>query len=273
MRDRWGAGAAWLVCAVALVVAVPASAKTISITITQRAEQQGTKLVVHTTVGNTGDESAKAVTANLRFGDATVKGKTHDDLAPNASFDEDLAVETGTLGPGRWPYQVTVDYADANLYPFQALLVTTFPVGSPPTAKLSVAKIESSGIADSGSITIHLKNLAAVERDVAYRVVVPEGLEATDPTGRVHLGSWAETTASATIVNRTALAGSKYPVFVVVEYDDGGTHQSVIGQSIVEIVPPRNLWETYQTPLIAGAVLLVVLWLVYVVRGVMSRKP
>jgi hypothetical protein len=89
----------------------------------------------------------------------------------------------------------------------------------------------------------------------------------------VHLAGWAETTASGTIVNRTALAGSKYPVFVVVEYDDEGVHQTVIGQSIVEIVPPRNVWETYQTPLIAAVVVLVALWLVYAVRTGMSRKP
>jgi hypothetical protein len=262
-----------LVWAVVLVAGAAAWAKTISITITQRPELRGTTLVVKATVGNTGDEAAKAVTANVKFGDKQVKGKTHDDLAPNATFDEELSIETGALGPGRWPYQVTVDYADANLYPFQALHVTTIAVESPPTAKMSVSKIESSTIADSGPLTIKLKNLAAVERDVTYRVVVPEGLETGDPSASVHLAGWAEVTSSATIINRTALAGSKYPVFVVVEYDEAGVHQAVIGQSIVEIVPPQNMWETYQTPLIAGAVLLVVLWLVYVARGVMSRKP
>jgi len=273
MRDRWGAGTAWLVCAVVLGAGVPASAKTISITITQRAEQRGANLVVNLTVGNTGDESAKAVTPNLKFGDKQVKGKTHDDVAPNTTFEEELTIETGTLGPGRWPYQVRVDYADANLYPFQALLVTSLPIENPPTAKLSVSKIESEGIADSGPIDIRLKNLSATERDVGFHVVVPEGLEAPDAAATVHLAGWAEVTSSATILNRTALAGSKYPVFVVVEFDDGGMHQSVIGQGIVEIVAPRNVWETYQTPLIAGAVLLVVLWLAYVVRGVMSRQP
>ena len=200
MRDRWGAGTARLVCAVVLAAAAPAGAKTISITITQRAELQGTSLVVHATVGNTGDESAKAVAVNLRFGDKTVKGKPHDDVAPNATFEEDLTIETGALGAGRWPYQVTVDYADANLYPFQALLVTTIPIESPPTAKLSVSKIESEGIGDSGPISIRLKNLAAVERDVTYRVVVPEGLEVTDAVASAHLAGWAESTSSATIV-------------------------------------------------------------------------
>jgi hypothetical protein len=280
MRD-WGRAPVWLVCAavtgvvtgIVTGVAREAAAKTISITISQKAELRGATLVVSTTVGNTGDESAKAVAANLRFGEKHVRGKVHDDVPPNGTFDEELSIETGDLAPGRWPYQVAVDYADANLYPFQALLVTTLPVGDSSTAKLSVPRIESEGIADSGPIHITFKNLAGTERDAGYRVMAPEGLEPLEPTGTVHLKGWAEQTVSATIVNRTALAGSKYPVFVATEYDEGGTHYSVVAQSIVEIVAPRNLWEKYQTLLIGGAVLLVALWVAVVVRGTMSRKP
>jgi hypothetical protein len=121
-------------------------------------------------------------------------------------------------------------------------------------------------------LNVRFKNLAGTERDVSYRVVAPEGLEATEPTGTVALKGWGEASTEVTIVNRTALPGSRYPVFVAVEYDDGGTHQSVVSQGIVEIVSPRNFWEENQTLLIVGAGLLVVLWLVLVVRGAMSRK-
>ena len=74
------------------------------------------------------------------------------------------------------------------------------------------------------------------------------------------------------MVNRTALAGSRYPVFVAVEYDDGGMHQSVVAQGIVEIVAPRNFWEANQRLLIGGAGVLVALWLVLVVRRATSRR-
>jgi hypothetical protein len=255
-----------------LALAAAAEAKTISITIGQKAELQGGKLVVQATVGNTGDESAKAVAVNLRFGDNKVRGKLHDDLAPNQSFEEELSIPTGELAAGRWPYQIAVDYADANLYSFQALLVTTLVVGNPPVPKLSVAEIKSSGIAESGPLSFKLKNLSGTDRDVSYRIVVPEGLEANEPTGTIHLKAYAEDTASTTIVNRTALAGSRYPVFVMLEYEDDGVHQGFVSQGIVEIVPPRDFWEQYQTLLIGGAGLLLAAWLVLVVRGTMSRK-
>jgi hypothetical protein len=241
-------------------------AKTISITIGQKAELRGENLVVKISVGNTGDESAKSVAANLRFGDKAVRGKLHDDLAPNGTFDEELTIPTGTLGEGRWPYSIAVDYADANLYPFQALLVTTQVVGNPPPAKLSVPEIKSDGISESGPLHIKFKNLAAAERDVGFRVIVPEGLEAAEPTANIHLKGWAEDTTSVTVVNRTALAGSRYPVFVAVEYDDGGIHQGLVAQGIVEIVAPRNFWEQNQRLLIVGVGALLALWLVLVLR-------
>jgi len=261
----------WTVWLLVLGLVAGAEAKTISITIAQKAELRGENLVVKTTVGNTGDEAAKSVAVNLRFGDKQVRGKLHDELQPTANFEEELSIATGPLGEGRWPYQIAVDYADANLYPFQALLVTMTVVGSPPPAKLSVPEVKSSGIADSGPLTIKFKNLAAAERDLSFRVVVPEGLEATDPTATIHLKGWGEDTTSVTVVNRTALPGSRYPVFIAVEYDDGGTHQSVVAQGIVEIVAPRNFWEQNQTLLIVGAGLLLALWLVLVVRRATSR--
>ena len=260
-------------CVLVLGLAAVAHAKTISITIGQKAELRGTDLVVKATIGNTGDESAKAVAATLRFGDKQVRGARHEDLAPQARYEEELVVPTGPLGEGRWPYSIAVDYADANLYPFQALLVTAVTVGNPGPAKVSVPEIRSSGIADEGSLSLRFKNLAGVDRDVRYRLIVPEGLEASEPVGSMHLKAWAEATTSIDVVNRTALAGSRYPVFVAAEYDDEGVHQGVVAQGIVEIVPPRNFWEKYQTVLIAGAALLVVAWLGLVARGVMRRSP
>ncbi len=261
----------WIVWVVVLGLAAGAEAKTISITIGQKAELRGENLVVKTTVGNTGDEAAKSVAANLRFGDKQVRGKLRDELAPNATFEEELTIATGTLGEGRWPYQIAVDYADANLYPFQALLVTTMAIGSPPPAKFAVPEIKASPIAESGPLTLRFKNLGATERDVSYRVAVPEGLEATDGTGTMHLKGYGEDSMSVTVVNRTALAGSRYPVFIAVEYDDGGMHQSVVSQGIVEIVAPRNFWEENQKLLIGGVGFLVALWLVLVVRRATSR--
>jgi hypothetical protein len=261
------------VCGAVALAAGPALGKTISITIGQKAEIQNGNLAVHLNIGNTGDEAAKSVAPSLRFGEKQVRGTLRPELVPNGSFEEDLQVPTGELGEGRWPFQIAVDYADANQYPFQALLVTTLVVGNPPPGKVSVPEIASSGISDSGTLNVRFKNLAGVERDTSYRVVVPEGLEATTPTGTVHLPAWGENTANVSVVNRTALAGSRYPVFVTIEYEDGGLHQGVVAQGVVEIFSAQSFWQRNTLPLLAVAGLLVAVWLVLVVRsGAFSRR-
>jgi len=205
---RWRT-AAWLVACAALALGTTATAKTISITIGQSTEVRGDSLVAKTKVGNTGDEPAKAVTAMLRFGEKVVRGKLHETLEDGSSFDEELTLATGKLADGRWPYAIAVDYADANLYPFQALLMTTTVVGNPPPPKLTIPEMKADPIASSGSLHIRFKNLAGTARDVSYRVVVPEGLEASEPTGTIALKDWGESSADVTIVNRTALPGSR----------------------------------------------------------------
>ena len=261
------------IAAMLAAIAPAAHAKTISITIGQKTELVDDRLVVKATVGNTGDESAKAVAVNLRFGDAKARGKLHDDLAPNASFEEELSVPVGKLGDGRWPYQIAVDYADANLYPFQALLVTTFVVGNPPPARISVPTIAAEGgIAGSGSLQVRFKNLAGTARDATYRVIAPEGLEVEDATGTVHLKAWGEDERTFEVINRTALAGSRYPVFVAAEYDAEGLHQGIVAQGVVEIVAPRDFWERHRLLLFVGAGGLVLLWLALVVRRATTRR-
>jgi hypothetical protein len=109
------------------------------------------------------------------------------------------------------------------------------------------------------------KNLAGVERSLAYRVAMPEGLEVASPTGRVALAGWSEESEEVTIVNRTTLAGSRYPVFVAVEYDEDGVHHGVVQQGMIEIVPPSDFWKDNQRVLLIGAGVLVILWLGFVV--------
>jgi hypothetical protein len=262
-------GAVW---GIVLLATTGADARTISISIGQRAELRDGMLVVKLNVSNGGDEAAKSVTAKLRVGDDEVRGKLHDELGPSATFEEELSIRTGQLGVGRWPFQIAVDYADANQYPFQALHMTTIVVGQPPIAKVSLPEIAAAGgIAEQGTITVKFKNLAGAARELSYRLAAPEGLEAKEPTGRVSLAGWGDASESVAIINRTALAGSRYPVFVAVEYDEDGVHHAVVQQGMVEIVPPRDFWKENQRALLIGAGVLVAVWLVFVLMRAVKK--
>ena len=82
----------------------------------------------------------------------------------------------------------------------------------------------------------------------------------------IHQSSWLDTPdpaeafeavkVKAPLLNRTALAGSRYPIFVAVEYDEDGAHQTLIASSTVEVQPKRP----FSRWIIVGAVVLVVVW-------------
>jgi hypothetical protein len=256
----------------ACALAAPAEAGTISITISQGVAVSADKLMVNLKVGNSGDEAALSVTPSLRFGDQVVRGKGKESLAPNTSFEETLTLPVGSLGEGRWPYRIAVDYTDQNQYPFQALQTQAINVGSPPPAKVVVPTIKSADIAGSGTLTLTVKNLTADPRTARVSVFVPEGLEATDPIREVKLDGWKEQDLTIPITNRTALAGSRYPVFVVAEYDDGAVHESAVAQGIVSVIEAQSFFSRNTRFLWIGAGVLVVLWLAIVVMRSAGRS-
>src|SRR5262245_61532818 len=109
-----------------LLAAARADAGSISITMTATAEVKDTNLNIGLKVGNSGDEAASSVMATLRVRDQEAKGQRHDAIDPGTTVQESLTAPLGDIGPGRWPYRLTVDYTDANQYPFQALHAASF---------------------------------------------------------------------------------------------------------------------------------------------------
>lgn len=230
---------------VGALAAGPALAGSISITTTQQPKYEAETLTVAITIGNSGDEAAHSVSPLLRFRGETVRGKRHDELAPGQTVKDEIALPVGELGPGRWIYAVAVDYADANQYPFQALQMGSISVGDLGPAKVTATKVTAEPIAKDGRLSIDLKNLAGEARTVRATTHVPEGLEVTSDVGEVSLEPWAERVVTADVVNRTALPGSRYPVFVTVEYDTDDGHYGGVFQGIVEITSAANVVERH----------------------------
>jgi len=244
------------------ILAGPAVAGTISISIQQTAALRDGALAVEITIRNSGDEAAQSVTPVLRFRDKEARGQARPSLEPGTAMEETLTVPAGQLGDGRWPFRLAVDYTDLNQYPFQALEVQSIAVGNPPPAKLSVQGLEvEGGLAGSGELAVPIKNLTAEARSVRLLVQLPEGLEASPAEHTVELAGWGEQTLEVPVTNRTALPGSKYPVFAIAEYDDGAVHHAVVGRGIVEIVGESSRVAAWRPWLFWAAGALVVAWL------------
>ena len=257
--------------ALTLLAARPAAAKNISITLSPTVEISAGTFTLRVKIGNQGDEAAQSVTPILHFQDGEARGQTRASFGPNESFEEALTIPLGDIKPGRWPFRLTVDYTDANQYPFQALQVNAVVVGQPPTPKMSVPQVAADSVATTGTVRVRLKNLAGVARTAIVSVLVPEGLEVPDGVPPVPLAAWEEKTVSAKLVNRTALPGSRYPVYVTVEYDEDGVHQAVIAQGVVEIIAAQSFLERQRSLLWIGAAVLGLLWVTMILWRVSAR--
>jgi hypothetical protein len=245
------------------LVANPAAAGTISMRTDVRAAVLGNRLAVTMKVVNSGDEAAHSVVSAAVLGVRTVAEPRVSTLLPGASLDVSLELPWSPAAAGRWPLVTTVDYADVNGHPFQAMHVSLVPVDGDP-ALIAVVDIEADPIASSGDIVVRLKSLSAVSLRTTLTLLVPRDLEPAVAAHNLELEPWADAEVKTNIVNRTALAGSRYPVFVTVEYDELDGHRAVVGTGTVTVT------GTGSRPVVpfvfAVAAILTVAWLFFVVR-------
>jgi hypothetical protein len=245
---------------VMLVASTPASAGNITLELSSQPQVSEGTLAVQLTVRNGGDEPGRSVGAALHFLNRTIRSEVRPLLGPGETWKAELALPAVDIGKGRWPYRISVDYADANEYPFQALHVGTVPVGSPPPAKLAVVEVTTPLLATSGPLESRVKNLSPNARTVSIAVHLPEGIELAEPVAPVELAAWEERRVTASLVNRAGLPGSRYAVFVSAEYDDGSLHQAVVVPATVEIVAEQSVFERRRSLLWVVAGLLVLVW-------------
>jgi hypothetical protein len=255
----------------ASALASQATAGTIALTLSQRAEVVAGRLVVHLEIGNQGTEQALSVTPSLALGERSVSGHGQRALAPNDSFEETLSLPIGALGEGRWPYRLRVDYTDTNQYPFQALQVQILSIGSPPPTRV-VASIRSVNIESEGVIEVTVKNVSPESRSARVDVVLPDAFRATGASQELALDGWQETAFEVPVTNQDALAGSRHAVFAVAEYEDGGVHQALIAHGQLAVAAPEPFLSRHGRALTLTGAGLLALWLGSLLATLVQRR-
>lgn len=246
---------AFLLVAFGFVVSV-ASAGTISMSISHRLEIEAERITAVVTVSNSGDEAAHSVGTVLEIMGTEYRGEPRTSLEPGASYEERLEAPVLGEAEGRWPYRIAVDYTDANQYPFQALSVATFQRGNPPPAEIALTSVTVPGLAQQGVLVAGVKNLSDSERSASLRLVTPRGMEAPNGKTEFSLAPWEDRSLEVSVVNRFALAGSRYPVYAVVEYEEGGLHQAVVASGDLQIIEAGTLDENSRSYVWIAAVVL-----------------
>jgi hypothetical protein len=235
----------------------PALATTISLVTETTATFKPGAVSVAIKVTNAGDEAASSVTPAVRLFGQEGRAQPRASLRPGETMEAAVELPLAALLPGQWPLSATVDYADANGYPFQALQLALVSTPGATPSLVAVLGVEAEPIQGSGSLRARIKSLSEAARPVRAQFYVPRGLELSAPAQTLTLGPWAEMEVRGKVVNRAALPGSRYPVFATVEYEDGSGHHAAVGHAIAEIGGPRKVPAWYAW---AGAGALLLAW-------------
>ena len=258
-----------LCAALLLLPAAHAAAGSITLRLSASAELRDGALRVALTVTNQGDAEALALRPRLQFLGREEKGAAHRSLAPGASLDAVLALEAAP-GAGRWPFALAVDYADANAHPFQAFSAGLVTLGEPPPFGLLLDGVRATPLDDRGTLFVTLRNPAGPERRARVRALVSADLDPPAEAKDVLVRSGRSEVALPLGI-RTALAGNRYVAFVVVECDEAGFHQALLGETLVEVRARRPLLFA---PLLAAGLLLLLVWgAALLVRRSRSASP
>ena len=243
--------------------AASAAAGTITITTEVSVAVKDHALAVTLRITNSGNEAAQTIAPEVRLADRSVRASGAASLPPGPPFETTVDLPWDTTASGQWPVVTAVDYADTNGYPFQAMQVALVALGTASPALVAVVDVTASSVTTAGTVTARLKSLSEIPRQATLHFFVPRGLEVVEPVRPLPLAPWSDAQVEARIVNRSAVAGSRIPLFVAVEYDDAGGHHTSLAHDLLDVrtVESARGWYAFTAAAVMMAAWVVVLTL------------
>ena len=237
----------------------------ITISSTNKIQYEGGRFEFFINVTNKGDESAFNVQITCEVGGEVISSEIREELGVDESFKQTLTANFTIENPGRYPAIVTVSYTDSNQYPFSAVSVPTF-INIEGTAPKTLGILRGDEFSSIGSAELVLKNLDNQPKKVQVRFVLPKELSSSDLYREVSLGPNGEEKIIFDMKNFSALPGSNYPVYALLEYDLNEKHYSSSAVGMVKIVK-KDLIKENKNILIGLAVLLGLVFIFINVRS------
>ena len=194
------------------------------------------ELTLVATAENRGDVPAHAVQFEIIFNDRVLTGPVVETLGQDKKTSSSCTPVDVALMPGRYPVVIKTYYKDASSHRFTALTVGFYDYRSilKPTVSINgqATRIPVDG---KGQIAFVLRNDGQTEQKIDLALFIPNELSASHEHRVVEIGPQQEATVVYDIENYSALTNSSYPVSLVGQYENAGSHFSVAGSAVVRI--------------------------------------
>ena len=240
----------------------------ITIKVDTRATVNENRLKLDINLTNNGNEAAYnvVVSADL-YGERKVSKKNEKlDVKKELSvkFDYELNLER----QGTYSVVLTVNYADANLHGFSVISVPQFNYMENVSPLLS-CNIDKLYLSKRGDLNLSLKNLDENEKNIESRVVLSRELTISNPIQNIKLMPKSEKNITYNVKNTTAIEGSSYACYAILEYVFNDKHYSHVSSGIIKVIAGKKFVIKYKWIIIVSVS---IIFVVFVALQFFSKK-
>lgn len=239
-----------------------ASAGYITIKTETTVSVDDSNLKVKVVVTNEGDESAFNVQITINENQRIQSSSIKQVLAVKENFEYEANYSLPHTKHGRYPLIITVDYTDGNQYPFTALTGTYYSFGSDTVSKV-FGSANDIRLTRYTTLPLKLKNIDEESKEVLIRLIVPKESSVQEKVKKVTIQPRSEVNTIFNVSNFSALPGSRYQVFFILEYEDESKHYSNIIPCSIHVDAPKGFFKRYKWYIIAGSSVIFVVFIVF----------
>jgi hypothetical protein len=205
----------------------PCWARYISLNIKPKGEVVERFVSVSAVIANEGDEPAHRVQAFFEIEGHTVSVPPIAEIRPHEQETIKASVPVGALEAGAYTGVLRVTYADGNGYALSTVAVIPVSKRVNPPSPVAVV-VRAGDVTSSGEVDVQVSNVVRRSAPVHVRLITPGELTVTPSDARVVLLGGQQESLRFAVRNASALPGSSYAVFAIVDTEENGARTSVV---------------------------------------------
>ena len=260
-----------LIFSIAFFSVTPSFAGILKIKTQTTVQTTGGQLHMTVTLTNEGTAIAYNIQVHLELLGKTLDSKLETQLDPGGSSTFVFKKRVEGIKTGRYPLTVSVDFHDANQYPFSALSGMTFSVGPHVNSDLAIIR-KDMAMDKAGKLSLNIKNMGRGEKKILATLVLPKELSTPTPQDRFLLSPRSQKDIDFEIYNFAALPGADYPVFCYFEYDLESIHHTAVCSAVIKIINQENPFRRYRWLWLGLAGVLIMTLLILIIKNRMKIK-
>lgn len=225
---------------------------------------------VFISISNLGDEPAKDVQISAELSGQKKEGTINNILGINQKMNETFEFNIREMN-GVYPLIIITEYSDMNSYPFSSIIVNYFPVGESLRSDV-FGKIDPIKLKEEENIKLVLKNLGESSKKISLRFIVPKELTIEKTEGVLNLDARSEGTLNTGLRRFSALTGSTYLIYALLEYDENDVHYTSIVSSTVRVVENSSWFKLPNWLIISLIAILIAILIIFQFKRKWTRK-